>query len=579
MIISKTIPVRYAAGLLIAAFSVFNTDLAAQRTSADIISADYSKPLDLPVSLSGNYGELRATHFHAGLDFRVGGVSGAPVKAVKDGYISRLSVSPTGYGNAVYITHPDGTTTVYGHLHSFSQKIERWIRERQYEAESFSVNLIPDPSQFPLKRGEQIGRAGNTGSSGGPHLHFEIRDTKTEIPLNPQRVSAYSIADNVAPTIERVAIYGISSADALPSVSFIRSFTPAEKIGVISVPDTFYIAVAGVDRMAGTGARLAISEYLYSLEDEEIFSFRAEDIPFSKGRYVNSLVEYPQKVNFKRQMVKSWVEPGTSLRDHISSRNSGLFILNDDAERTVKVELKDHAGNRVVKSFRVKRDVSVRPKSYDSLAIAKGTLMPWFLPNFYENGSLRVILPAGTLYRSILFYADSISSADSEYPVWVVNSESVPLHSGAEISFRTFVPENLRDRAYIARVDEKGRLSYRGGEWRGERLYASLTEFGTYTVAIDTIPPVVNLSLLQGANIASASYITATLYDEASGISSIAAYVDGKWIIPQYDPKSRRVHLLLDRERLEGRGIKRELILNVKDGRGNITETKRSFIW
>ena len=121
-------------------------------------AAGYIKPLDLPISLSGNYGELRATHFHAGLDFRVGGVSGAPVKAVKDGYISRLSVSPTGYGNAVYITHPDGTTTVYGHLHSFSTKVADWVRAIQYERESFSVNINPDASLFPVKTGDVFGK-------------------------------------------------------------------------------------------------------------------------------------------------------------------------------------------------------------------------------------------------------------------------------------------------------------------------------------------------------------------------------------------------------------------------------------
>lgn len=561
----KTKSIVYATYVMFVAFSLFPAHLRGQ------------KPIDLPISLSGNYGELRATHFHAGLDFRVGGVSGAPVRAVKDGYISRISVSPTGYGNGLYIIHPDGTTTVYGHLLSFSPKVAEWVKSKQYEAESFSLNLTPDPSLFPVKMGEQIGKAGNTGSSGGPHLHFEIRDTKSEVPLNPQIVSGYQIADNIAPTIERISIYGIADANGFPVVSFIKSFTTADKIDVINVPDTFYVAVAGVDRMAGTGARLAISRYNYLLDNEKIFSFRAEDIPFSKGRYVNSLVEYPQKLNFKRHMVKSWVEPGSSLTTHIECKDNGLFIINDDNQHTVTVELLDHAGNKTERSFKVKRDNKLLPQQLDSLTMASGVQMLWFIPNIYEKGSLRVILPAGSLYRSILFFADSIRDSGSKYPVWRIHSENVPIHSGAEISIKASLPENLKEKAYIAKIDDKGKPSYRGGKWNGDKLQTSLGDFGTYTIALDTVPPVVRLNLTEGAKVTT-STIPVTLYDEVSGISSIVARVDGVWVIPQYDPKTRRVTLILDAQRTP-RGGKKELILTVTDGRGNINEIKRSFLW
>lgn len=567
--ITNRLLTAYAVNLLVAAFSFFSLTAYGQT---------YAKPHDLPISLSGNYGELRATHFHAGLDFRVGGVSGEPVKAAKDGYISRISVSPTGYGNGIYITHNDGTMTVYGHLLSFSSKVQEWVRNMQYEAESFAVNLNPDPSLFPVKRGEQIGKAGNTGSSGGPHIHFEIRDTKSEVPLNPQIVAGYNIHDNITPTIERVSFYGISGAESLPVTSFVKSFLPTEKIDVISVPDTFYIAVAGVDRMNGTGARLAIAKYAYYLDKEPLFTFNVDKIPFDKGRYVNSIVEYPQKVNFKRNMVKSWVEPGSALTTHIESRNNGLFVLSDDALHTVTVELSDYAGNISKRSFSVKRNSSLKPKTYDSLAIASGKMMPWFLPNIFEKGSLKVTLPVGSLYRSILFYADSVSTVNSQFPVWKIFNENTPIHSGAEISLKVTILENVKERAYIAKVDEKGKLSYRGGKWMGDRLSATLGEFGTYTVAIDTVPPVVKINMAEGANISSASTIVVTLYDEISGISSINATVDGVWVVPQYDPKSRKVTLLLDSKRVP-KGGKKDLLLTVTDGRGNSTIIKRGFIW
>jgi len=145
----------------------------------------YRLPLNLPISLSGNYGELRSTHFHSGIDLRVGGVSGAPVYSAMDGYISRISVSPVGYGHALYICHPNGTTTLYGHLMNFTPNVAKWVEEMQYSKRSFQVNLYPDSLKFPVKKGELIGNAGNSGSSGGPHLHFEIRETQRQIPLNP----------------------------------------------------------------------------------------------------------------------------------------------------------------------------------------------------------------------------------------------------------------------------------------------------------------------------------------------------------------------------------------------------------
>ena len=173
-------------------------------TLPQIYGQSYRLPLNLTPSLSGNFGELRATHFHGGLDFRVGGVSGAPVYSVYDGYISRVSVSPSGYGHAVYIQHPNGRTTVYGHLMAFSPAVEQWVRKNQYEKESFSVTLVPDSTMFRVKKGDLIGKAGNTGSSGGPHLHFEIRNSATEITLDPAKECGYSIQIGRASCRERV---------------------------------------------------------------------------------------------------------------------------------------------------------------------------------------------------------------------------------------------------------------------------------------------------------------------------------------------------------------------------------------
>lgn len=561
---------RKVAILTIAIFSILSGGtLSAQQNQT------YRLPLNLPPSLSGNYGELRATHFHGGLDFRIGGVAGAPVYAVKDGFVSRISVSPSGYGQAIYIKHPDGKTTVYGHLLAFSPKIEKLVREKQYEQESFAVTITPDSTQIPVKRGELIARAGNTGSSGGPHLHFEIRETNSEIPLNPAKAGNFNIADAIAPAIDRISVYGIANPATLPARTFIKSFSTPEP-APLPVPDTFYVAVSGVDRMNGSGARFAVAKFSYFLDNVEIFRFTAEAIPFDKGRYINSILEYQQKAIFNRPMVKSWVEPGTGLKSLISSKNEGLLILKDNDVHIVRIELSDHSGNKSTKSFKVKRDISLKPLAPDSTAIKKGRLMPWYLPNTYESGNLRIDIPVGGLCSNILFTADSIKSNGST--IWRVHNNSVPLIAGAKIAIKANVPDALRSKALIAFVSDNGSISSRGGEWKGERLEASLGEFGRYTIAYDTMAPKIVLNLKEKENLSARKNIRITIFDDLSGIASYRAEIDGKWILASYDPKSRGLTIDLDPLKIV-KGKSHQLSITVSDGRGNKTNITRNFIW
>ncbi len=561
---------RKLAVLTIAIFSILNGGiLSAQQNQT------YRLPLNLPPSLSGNYGELRATHFHGGLDFRIGGVIGAPVYAVKDGYISRISVSPSGYGQAIYITHPDGKTTVYGHLMEFSPKIEKLVREKQYEQESFAVTITPDSTLLPVKKGEQIARAGNTGSSVGPHLHFEIRETSAETPLDPAKAGNYNIPDVIAPAIDRISVYGIINPNTLPTRSFIKSFSNPELVP-LPVPDTFYVAVSGIDRMNGSGARFAVAKFSYYLDDDEVFRFTAEAIPFDKGRYINSILEYQQKSNFNRPMVKSWVEPGSGLKSHIRSKNDGLFVLNDNNEHTVRIELADHTGNISKKSFKVKRDNSLKPSAPDSLALKKARIMPWYLPNLYDDGSVKIDIPVGALSSTILFNADSMIINGNK--VWSIHNNSVPLYAGAKISIKANVPEDQKSKALIAYVNETGKISSRGGTWRGDRLETNLGEFGKYTIAYDTTPPQVVLNFKEKENISTKKIIRVTMFDDLSGIDTYRAEIDGKWVLATYDPKTRGLTIELNSSVL-GKGKSHILNVIVSDVIGNKTNVTRSFIW
>jgi len=540
------------------------------------IPLNYRVPIDLPVSLSGNYGELRSTHFHAGVDLRVGGVSGEPLYAVQDGYISRVSVSPGGYGNAVYIDHPDGKTTLYGHMHEFAPKIAKWVREQQYSKESFSINLYPEPELFPIKRGEVIGKAGNSGSSGGPHLHFEIRESKTQLPLNPIKEGAIKVIDNIPPQIQKVNIYSISAVASLPQREILYSLTESVQ-NVLIVTDTFYVAVMGIDKQNNTVARLAVSKYSYFLDGEKIFSFVPDKIPFDQGRYINSVVEYTAKQEFGESMIKSWVEPGGGIKSNIDAINDGVFILRDDQIHSLKIELSDEHGNVAVRSFKIKRGASYKPNIIsDTMRVKSGVVMPWFLPNRFERDDIRVTIPPGSLYSTIFFEADS--STFNGLKGWRVHTNKTPIHSSGRVSFKVSIPDSLTSKALIAMVNEKGGLSSIGGRYSNGWIDAPMGSFGFFTVVFDTIIPKVVPSFKAGANLAGRSYVRFTITDDLSGISEYKVTIDDKWILAAYDPKNRRVEVELRSDKIK-KGERHNIVLSVTDYSGNVNNFKSSFIW
>jgi len=546
---------------------------------------NFRLPLDLPASLSGNYGELRETHFHAGLDFKVGGAVGAKVCAANDGFVSRISVSPYGYGNAIYIQHRNGKTTIYGHLLDYAPLIARWVKEKQYENKSFEINISLDSTKFPVKKGDFIGRAGNSGSSGGPHLHFEIRNTETQIPLEPIKAANFKIADNIPPQIQMVNIYSITNYRTLPSRALLKSYT-APTLIVTIVPDTFYVAVAAIDRMNNTNSKFAIANYNFYLDNEKIFSFSPVSIPFDKGRYINSIVEYSEKQQFGRSMVKSWVEPGNALITNIKAKNDGLFILSDNKEHTIMVEVLDYNGNRSIRTFKVKQGEPTLSKgpvlSVDSISTpdstksVKSKIMPWFIKNSFEMGNMKLSLPIGSLYSSIIFTADS--AVYNGTTIWRIHNENTPLQVSAKLSVKANVTAELKSKAVIVSIDEKGRYGSVGGLWNGDYLEASIGSFGKFLVTIDTIAPRIFPSFKDKQNISTRKAIKFTIADDLSGIDSYKVTIDDKWILANFDAKTRSLIVALDPDKII-KGKTHNLEITVSDNRKNVNNLKTSFIW
>ena len=522
------------------------------------------RPLDVPMSFSGTYGELRHDHFHGGLDWRVGGVVGEPIHAIKSGYVSRVSVSPWGYGNGLYITHPDGTTSVYGHMLCFREDIARRVEQAQYAQESYSVNLTFSPEEFPVRQGDVVGQVGNTGSSAGPHLHMEIRDTEKDMALNYLASGVYEAADSQAPQFHRVCFYGLDTLPVSGSWRIHNLNNPAAVRDTLPLPARSYVAFDTTDRQEGTPAKLAVEEYRVLLDDTLLFALKVGDVAFDDGRYIKSLIEYGESFRGGRDLVKSRVDPNNLLADRIESRNEGIIELADDAVHTVRLDAVDIYGNRATVRYRVRRDDSLAAPERDTSF--QWTPWLWYVPNMLIDSTMTYLVPAGALYGNVNVPYRKVTGPDPARgiysDVWEIGSPAIPMHLPGELEIAADIPEGLEDKAYVARYGTQ--LAYAGTRVR----------FGTYCVAVDTVPPTIQF-LGAKNNIVSGSTIRARLRDNASGVESARVEIDGQWYLSMLRGSTLSLELKEDRA---SHG-KHTITIYATDSCGNETHETRTFVY
>lgn len=546
--------------------------MAAGVSPADTLEFVY--PLDVPMSLSGNYGELRSNHFHCGIDFRIGGVPGARVYAAERGYVSRISVSSTGYGNALYITHPDGSVSVYGHLQKYIPKIQKYVESEQYERKSFYLDISLDPDMFPVEKREHVAFAGNTGSSGGPHLHFEIR-TPDNVPENTFERGIFSLPDYLPPVINRVDFMGYSKIYGADHTFHVKH--AVERNELIKLPMYSYVAIDAIDKMEGTAAKLAVTEYKVSLDSTLIYHLNIGEVPIEQGRFINSLIDYSLKNRTRRPMIKSYVQPGNGLAHKISAVDDGLIVLSDTAIHTVKVEALDYRGNCKSYSYRVRRvDSLFREQTGIE---PDGVYMAWYLPNFYKRDGFSFRMPPASLYSSIYFKADTVAKLRTLYSeCWNIMSADVPLHNGATVSIKYTGPENLASKALIASVSRPGRGYGIGGDMDSTGyMSAKISSFGKYAIMVDTIPPSVRPNFNNGAQLKRNS-IAFTISDALSGIKNFNVEIDGHWVLAIFDAKSARLSVDLQKAKIK-KGATHKLVIKVTDNKENTSVVRRNFRW
>ncbi len=500
----------------------------------DRLEGFFSSPVKYNYVLSGNFGEVRPNHFHSGIDIRTYYI-GKPLYAPADGYVSRIKISSGGYGNALYITHPNGYMTVYGHMDKFRDDIQNYIRNLQIETESFQLVVYPDSGLFPVKKGEYIGDAGNSGRSFGPHLHFEIRESRKDIPVNPL-LYGMKVKDSVKPKISAFAIYDIDTEGALHGKKIYNlNFTSS----VYTYPTTVLlsgrtgIAIRATDFMDGTASTQGVYSIDLQLDNVPVFNSHADKISFYETRYVNSFMDYAEKRNKRKAYLKCFIEPGNylSIYDTAKTKNAGIIQLHDSKKHKLTLIVKDAAGNKRTLNIFIKKN---RPTVDYYKCEHK---MYYDSANFYVEKDIRLYFPKGCFYTNICFNLSELKSDYKLYsPVYQIGSPEIPIHKKAVLSISAKrIPENLRHKAVIVKRNGRGYYKSVGGKEINGFISAKIRTFGIYALALDTKSPKILPYKTNFSKIG--NYIKFKITDDMSDIQSYKAYIDGKFVLFSYDGK------------------------------------------
>ena len=518
--------------LLICAFFYFGINAHSQDS---IPTSYFSNPLDIPLILSGSFGELRSNHFHSGLDIKTQQREGIPVYAPADGFVNRIKVAFYGYGKALYIQHPNGFSTVYAHLQKFAGEIENYVKTNQYRKESFEIELFPEPNALVIKKGDLIGYTGNTGSSGGPHLHYEIRDEHSR-PMNPM-LFGVEIPDTKIPIVNSIIAYPISE-DAHVDMSNNRKKLrltlqndgsyKSEKIKAFG---TIGFGISTNDQQNGASNKNGVYRIKSTFNGEERFEVLFEKFSFAETRYQNRYIDYEYYAENKSRIQKLFREPNNPLSIIKHEVDNGLVQIEDSLTAIYKIEVTDYKNNAIsivipIEGHRadsiskrqvVKTDDYIYADQATSISKEKFNI---FIPenSLYENTYLHINAQGDTLH----FHEDNI-----------------PIHKNITISTDVSVyNETDREKLYLGRANRKGKPYYNTTIHKGDRIETRTRTFGSYVLVTDEEAPTIKpLNFHDGKWISNNKTLKIKIKDDMSGIKNYRATINDTFILMEYDYK------------------------------------------
>ncbi len=576
---------------------------AAQKNTQGYPQGYFRNPLDIPILLAGNFGECRGGHFHSGLDIKTEGVENKKVHAAADGYISRIKMDKGGFGHALYITHANGYTTLYAHLNDFAPAIQKYLRKEQYEKKKWDVDLALDPAKFPVKKGALIAWSGNTGGSTAPHLHFEIRNTKTEHPLNPQ-LFGFAVNDHTPPRPKEVYFYtrfteawpgkanasiytgtpewcGVAKRGSTYQPAIESSRGIAVKNDTISLPvyrqcENIGIGINADDFMEGSENTIAFYTARLFMDDTLRTEVVLDNIGYDETRYINAYTDYAT-----RQCDHKWVQclfqlPGNMLDRLYNSTGSGKgrLYMGDGKVHTLRIELTDNSQNTATIGFYIKPVEQISPDP----VLGKVTCDIVAPHSAYriERDDIRFELDEKQFYDYACFRFAVAASTEGASDKYSLHDPQVPVHHYFELELRprpNKVPEQLKTKVVMKYTDGKDVDGRVATLTEGGRYKARVRSLGTYWLDIDTIPPVIESMQRKNGSLAGAKQLAFTVKDNTTSVRSFSGYLDGKWVC--FEQHGDDFFYRFDEHCTKG---KHKLVFTAEDENGNASSTTLNFV-
>ncbi|MBD3863916.1 M23 family metallopeptidase [Olleya marilimosa] len=552
-------------------FVFFTTFSIAQN----IYPQDYFRsPLDIELVLSGTFAELRSNHFHSGLDIKTKQREGLSVYATASGYISRIKISHYGYGKAIYITHPNGYVTVHGHLQRFSDKVEAYVKKHQYEKESFEIELFPDINDLIVTKGEVFAYTGNTGGSGGPHLHFEIRDNQ-ERPINPL-LFGLKVKDTKKPIVKSVYAYPINE------LSHVNGSNLKQKLRVIPQQNGDYkvedltaygkigFAINTIDQQDLAANKNGVYKIETFYNGAQNFTIDFKKFSFDETKHLNRLIDYKHYKDEKERLQKLYLDTNNPLSLYKEKIDDGYLVIYDTVSNVYKVKISDFEGNET------NIDINIKGVEKQPNDVASNFTSPYYIKSseamVLEDQNIKVEFPKETFYDD--FFID-----------FKVSGDTLKLHENNLASKKYFTinydvshynPEDLKQ-VYIARlVGWNNFLSYSSTQRKDNTLFTRTKNLGTYCLARDTVNPTITpVSFKDGQWLSKYRFLKVKIDDEHTGISNYRATLNGQWILMEYDYKKKT--LTYDFNDKVVTDTKNNLKIIVTDNVGNSTTFEASF--
>jgi hypothetical protein len=490
----------------------------------------FRNPLNIPILLAGNFGEVRPNHFHSGIDIKTNGKENLPVYAAAEGYVSRIKMEKGGFGHALYISHPNGFTTLYAHLNNFAPQIQSYLKKIQYQKESWAVDLQLTPEQFPVKKGEQIAWSGNTGGSTAPHLHFEIRDSKTEHPLNPQLFGFY-ITDSRSPVPTQIALYDLNRSifEQTPLVVNLRKAGDQYRVPsdtIIINTDRLGVGINVNDYMNGSDNTLNFYVAKWYKDDMLQGQIKLDNISYGVTRYLHAYVDYKSRKSNGTWYQLLFQLPGNRLNGIYPFLNEqqGAMTLRNQETSNIRLELTDAAGNTSSISFHVKSEGNTMKEDCANVfSVGK--------PNTLEHPNVRFEIDANGLYDDVCFKLDLSKDERALSDKIRLHQPFVPVHKYFTLSIKPNTPISFTHRNKIVTMYSDGKTEEaRAATFENGWYNASVRSFGTYWLITDTTAPAIKPLQPNGANLSKATRINFRVTENITSVKSFRAELDGRWL-------------------------------------------------